>query len=56
MAISSGANTTSGTWQEGAGTVGTRVIAKRYPAVRGLDAGITKHHIDSVDYDEDIHG
>lgn len=34
--------TTSGTVQEGPGTAGTRIIAKRYPNVEGLTAGTTK--------------
>tara|TARA_Y100000310_G_C20677195_1_gene813764 strand:- start:253 stop:1083 length:831 start_codon:yes stop_codon:yes gene_type:complete len=36
------APTTSGTVQEGAGGIGTRYIAKRYPATEGLIAGSTK--------------
>jgi len=36
------APTTSGTVQEGAGGIGTRYIAKRYPATEGLVAGSTK--------------
>ena len=31
-----------GTVREGPGTVGTRVIAKRYPVEEGLEAGTTK--------------
>ena len=31
-----------GAVQEGPGTVGTRIIAKRYPVEEGLEAGTTK--------------
>ena len=45
-----------GTVREGPGTMGTRVIEKDYPVDRGLVAGTTKHLVDSVDYDEEVHG
>lgn len=31
-----------GTVKEGPGTVGTKIIAKRYPVEEGLEAGTTK--------------
>ena len=45
--------TTSGTVQEGPGTIGTRIIDIRYPSSRGLVAGTTIHHVDSKDYDDE---
>ena len=45
--------TTSGTVKEGPGTIGTRIINKDYPNIRGLEAGTTKHLIDDVDYDDE---
>lgn len=41
------------TIQEGPGSVGTRIIDKDYPYVRGLEAGTTKHLVDDVDYDDE---
>ena len=35
-------NKGNGTVSEGPGTVGTKIIAKRYPNVEGLSAGDTK--------------
>ena len=40
----------------GTGSVGTRFIDKDYPYERGLEAGTTKHLVDEVDYDEEVHG
>jgi hypothetical protein len=38
--------TTSGTVQEGPGTVGTRILDKNYPYEEGLIAGTTKQSDD----------
>ena len=35
--------TTSGTVKQGPGTIGTKIIAKRYPNTEGLTAGDTIH-------------
>ena len=35
-------NKGNGTVSEGPGTIGTRIIAKRYPVEEGLSAGDTK--------------
>ena len=32
----------NGTVREGPGTIGTKIISKRYPVEEGLDAGTTK--------------
>lgn len=42
MAISSPTKTTDGTVKEGPGTIGTRILSKKYPCEEGLIAGSTK--------------
>ena len=42
-----------GTVSEGPGTIGTKIIAKRYPVEEGLTAGSTKQTDDPViEYEE----
>ena len=36
------ANGDNGTYSEGTGSIGTRILDKDYPAVEGLQAGTTK--------------
>lgn len=45
-----------GTVVVGTGTVGTKEISQtEWPNERGLTAGTTKHRVDDIDYDDEIH-